>query len=203
MRQVLCICELMPKYSLRTRVTVLMNGREFKSTTNTGKLATRMLSNSEVRVREPGVPFDASGLVAEGMQSLILFPRAGALELAPWRIADYRKPIHLIVPDGNWRSARKLPTRVPELEGVPYVTLPPGPPSSYKLRNSEHEENLSTYEAIARALAIIEGGEGEQGPELQRRFEAIFEIMVERVLWSRGQLRRHELKHPLPEAALR
>ena len=62
------------------------------------------------------------------------------------------------------------------------VRLPPGPPSRYRLRCSPDPTRVSTFEAVARALATLEG---------QAVCDALmrtFDIMVERTLWIRGQL---------------
>jgi DTW domain-containing protein YfiP len=200
MRSVLCICDLIPRLETRTRLTVLMHWREAKSTSNSGRLAALSLPNSEVLVRGSVAheKFDASGVLRPEYQAVVLFPREGAVELTPALAASYGKPVHLIVPDGTWRQARKSCQRVPEFADLPCVKLGPGAPSAYELRKHVNEANISTFEAIARALEILE----PDGAEVRRRLEALFAVMVERVLWSRGKLKLAELKHGAPEAAL-
>jgi len=61
------------------------------------------------------------------------------------------------------------------------VSLPGGPPSAYQLRASPRVDGVCTFEAIARALGIIEGG------TVQRQMEEFFHIFVERVLYIRGR----------------
>jgi DTW domain-containing protein YfiP len=78
---------------------------------------------------------------------------------------------------------------------MPKVKLPPGPPSEYRLRHSPHRENLSTFEAISRAMGILEG------KAVQRTLEELFLKKVERTLWSRGQLAREKCLTGIPEAA--
>jgi DTW domain-containing protein YfiP len=85
--------------------------------------------------------------------------------------------------------------RVPGLRDLPCVSLPRGEPSRYRLRFEAHELGLSTLEAIARALGLLEG------PQVQRALEEVFEIVVERILWSRGTLRTSDLKNGIPEGA--
>jgi DTW domain-containing protein len=199
MREVLCVCTLAPRIELKTRVTVLMHWREVKTTSNSGRIAALALPNSEIRVRGGrDCPLPTEGLLPAGFQPLLLFPTSDSVELTRELVAEARKPIHLIVPDGTWRQARKTSTRESVFDGIPRVRLPSGQtPSSYQLRQTPHLENLSTLEAIARALEITDG------PEVRAKLEQLFEIMVERVLWSRGKLQLSECKFPIPEAAIR
>jgi len=56
---------------------------------------------------------------------------------------------------------------------------------------------LSTIEAIARAKAILEG------EQVQRTLERVFRAMVERTLWTRGELAAADVCGGIPEGALR
>ena len=62
----------------------------------------------------------------------------------------------------------------------PNVTLPPGPPTRYRLRRTPHAGALSTFEAIARALAILEY------PEIEEPLMRALDLFVERTLVLRG-----------------
>src|SRR5262249_32837009 len=118
------------------------------------------------------------------------------VELTPELLSRFDRPIHLVVADGNWSQARKVASREPVLEDVPRVRLAAGRRSAYQLRQSPHPENLATFEAIARALGVSEGAGG------QGRLEELFEILVERTLWSRGLLPLKDCRHSIPEAAV-
>lgn len=200
MRRVLCVCSIVPELNLSTRVTVLMHWREVTKTTNTGKLASLVLPNSEVRVRgDRNRPMSSEGLVSDDYQSVILFPTADSRELTPDLVAELTsrgRPLHLIVTDGNWRQARKVTTRVNVLRDAPRVRLSLGARSEYQLRHSPHQEKLSTFEAIARALGVIEG------PDIQAQMESLFAVTIERILWSRGKRPLAECQFPIPEAAI-
>ena len=119
------------------------------------------------------------------------------MELTPEWFARQARPVTLVVPDGSWNQAKKVPYRESGLAGIPNVKLAAGAPSSYRLRHSPHVQNLSTLEAIARALGVIEGR------EVQVSLESLFLKMVERRLWSMGQLRPEECKTVIPEEAIR
>jgi len=66
---------------------------------------------------------------------------------------------------------------VPGLRDVPCAFLPREAPSIYRLRAEAHETGLATIEAIARA-------------------------MVERTLWSRGELSAAEVTGGVPHGAM-
>lgn len=187
----LCVCDLFQRIETRTRLLLVIHRAELRKPTNTGLLATACLPNSEVHVRgnegEPTVAFDFGDT-----QPLLLYPYEGARVLERGE-----RPATLIVPDGNWRQAAKVRARVPGLEQVPCVTLPPGPPSTYRLRSEAHAHGLATVEAIARAFDVLEG------PHVREALERVFHAMVERTLWVRGTITEAEVRGGLPHRASR
>jgi DTW domain-containing protein YfiP len=191
----LCVCALIPRIETRTCVVLVIHRYEDRKPTNTGRLATECLTNSEVLVRghetRPSLPFTA----ASDSQPLVLFPYPGARPLTDY--ANSSRAITLVVPDGNWRQASKVYKRVPGLRDVDCVSLPPGPPSRYRLRAEAHEKGLSTLEAIARALGILEGA------TVQQALEQIFSAMVTRTLWARGEIGTRDVTGGIPEGAKR
>lgn len=177
-----CLCSVVQPIDLATRVVVLRHRRELHKPTNTGRLVSLSLSNGEVRTfGARGEPFDASNLVDPSRRTLLLYPAADATTLAI--DPDDDRPVTLIVPDADWRRAYKLVAREPALESIPRVCLPHGPPSRYLLRRHTDPRFLATFEAIARALGILEG------PSVQAHLVEIFDWMVERTLLSRGRSR--------------
>ena len=100
--------------------------------------------------------------------------------MTPEWVAQDPRPITLIVPDGTWSQARRIPKRIPRLSEVPAVTLPSDMPSQYKLRHEPIPNGLATYEAIARSLGVIEG------LEVRRALETPFQEMVARTWHTRG-----------------
>jgi DTW domain-containing protein YfiP len=194
MHDSLCICALMPRLVTRTRLALVIHRYEERKPTNTGRLATECLTNSEVFVRGhkavPSAPFAWSA----DTEPLLLFPHPDATLLVPR--APTARPVTLIVPDGNWRQASKVRNRVPGLRDVACVTLPPDVPSIYRLRSEAHAHGLATVEAIARAMGILEG------VEVRTALETVFRAMVERTLWSRGELVSAGVTGGLPPGAM-
>lgn len=193
----LCVCSLIPQPPLvtRTRVVLFIHRNEDRRTTNTGRLALECLANSAVVVRGHQDQPDAPFVPEPGTRPLLLFPADDAVPLDT--LPPSAHPVTLLVPDGNWRQASKVRARIPGMAQVPCVTLPQGPPSRYRLRSEPKEGGLATLEAIARALEVLEG------PEVRAVLERVFAAMVERTLWSRGELAAAQVTTGLPPGAQR
>lgn len=169
--------------TLATRVVVLRHRREIHKPTNTGRLVPLTLAKGQVRVfGARDMPFDATGLIEPARRTLLLYPSADSTTLT--RDDARGAPITLIVPDADWRRAYKLVASERALADLPRVHLPPGRPSAYRLRRHTNPAFLATFEAIARALGILEGA------EVQTELERVFQLMVERTLRSRGRFHR-------------
>jgi DTW domain-containing protein YfiP len=196
----LCVCPLMPRPRIetRTRLVLVIHRYEDRKPTNTGRLAVECLANSETIVRghesRPTPPF----VCAPGTQPLLLFPHEDATALT--EVAIPSAPVTLVVPDGNWRQASKVRSRVPGLRDVPCVSLPVGAPSRYRLRTEAREDGLATIEAIARALGHLEG---ERGQPVRDALERVFRAMVDRTLWSRGAARTASVAGGIPDGVTR
>ena len=194
----LCLCALIPRIETRTRLLLVIHRYEDRKPTNTGRLATECLVNSEVIVRghesAPSTPLALS----PDAQPLLLFPAEDAVPIE--QFATSSRAVTLIVPDGTWRQASKVRSRVPGLRDVLCVSLPRGAPSVYRLRVDAHEEGLATIEAIARAFGVLEGDRGEG---VQRGLESVFRVMVERTLWARGTIEKGDVTGGIPEGAKR
>lgn len=179
----LCFCNVIKPIETKTRVSIIMHFRETHLTSNTATLTKLVLPKCNIFKR--GVldnPFDIKNLeITEDEMPLYLFPHEGAEELNEEFLEKYKdKNFHLIVPDGSWSQAIKFYRREKGLDQIKCVSIPSGDPGRYKLRKSNNENRLSTYEAITRALAVL-----EQNESLQKEMEYIFDTMVERVLSSR------------------
>src|SRR5580658_5324854 len=192
----LCLCGEIVPLILATRVTLYMHWRERFRATNTGWLACLALPNSEIRLRGARVQEFRTAEAAPLKNALLLFPTEDAVELTPEWLARQPRPVTLVVPDGSWNQAKKVPYRESGVAGIPNVKLAIGAPSCYRLRHSPHVQNLSTLETIARALGVIEGR------EVQESLESLFLKMVERRLWSMGQLRPEECVTVIPGEAI-
>ncbi|MBL7669748.1 MAG: DTW domain-containing protein [Bdellovibrionaceae bacterium] len=171
LHQDLCICAVIPRLTLATRIVLVVHAKELKRTTNTGRLAMHALVNSEMIVRgQNKVPVDLTPLLQDTYETFLFYPSEEAVELSEIVSVARSKPIQLIVPDGNWRQASKVSTRHPELAQVPRVKISEKNLASYHLRKEHFAEGLSTLEAIAKALGLIEGS--MVGDQLLRLYQA-------------------------------
>ncbi len=177
----LCLCASVRPLDLATRVVVLRHRKELHKPTNTGRLVPLTLVHGEVRpFGGRGVEFDSTGLIEPTRRTVLLYPMGDSRLLA--HHASDPRPITLLVPDADWRRAHKLASHEPALEGIERVHLAEGPRSRYRLRHHPDPRFVATFEAVARALGILEG------PDVQAQLEHVFQVMVDRMLWSRGRL---------------
>jgi len=175
-----CLCATIVPHPARTRVVLITHHAERRKSTNTGRLVARAIEGAEVRVRgerdaepRPALP--------EG-RLLLLFPHPEARVLT----ADDARgaPVVLLVPDGTWNQARRILRRDPDARAAEPVMLPPGAPSRYGLRRAPREGTVSTLEAVARALAVLE----PDGEAIERALMAILDTFVERSDRAAGRM---------------
>jgi DTW domain-containing protein len=198
----ICVCSLLPVLPTRTRVLLLLHQLETRKTTNTGRVALRCLPNSESVLRgrlpedpsAPSVGPSSPPLGREpGRQAVLLYPGEEAVPIE--RFAGSALPITLVVPDGTWSQASRTRRRVAGLAELPCVKLPDGHVSGYELRHAAEVGRLSTMEAIARALGVLEG------PEVEAALLQAHRLLVERTLWTNGRLAPHLVTGGLPAGA--
>ena len=177
----MCFCIDIPSLDLATRVSVLIHAKELKRTSNTGRLATLALTNSGLHIRGlKDHSLDASEILDDAFQPLLFFPSDDATELTHEFISTFKKPVQLIVPDGNWRQASKVHTRYPEFAHVPRVIISTPNESKYVLRKETTPEGMATLQAIATAMSVIES------PEVGATLMKLYELKLKRTLIARG-----------------
>ena len=168
-----CLCPLIPDLDSRTRVLLLQHPSEVNHALNTARLAALGLSNSQLVVGE--VFEDLSELLnPPGYTARLLFPADDAQPLQAYSPGE--QPMLLVVPDGTWRKARKLLHLNPLLAALPRVTLANGGVSRYRLRKAPGPGALSTVEAIAQALQVLEAPQSFDA--LLQPFEALIEGQI-------------------------
>jgi DTW domain-containing protein YfiP len=191
----LCLCTEIPRLETRTRVVLVMHAQESYKPTNTGRLAHLCLPNSEIRYRglRDGTPLSLDGLMDKGHDTWMLHLSHESEELTEDLVQRTQKPVRLLVPDGTWSQASRTGSKLArDLPGVRHVKLRALKPSKYKLRTEHDPNGMATFEAIARALGVMEGA------AVQESMERIFRIMVDRMLWTRGKITAEEVFGGLP-----
>jgi DTW domain-containing protein len=178
-----CLCDVLPRIELRTKVCLVIHHRELSRSSNTGLLAIRALLNSEVRVRgEQREALDLKDLLTAQYRSYLFYPSADAVELNEALVLQDSRPIQLLVPDGTWRQARKINSRHPELRDLPRVKISTPNKSIYQLRAQSKPERMATLQAIAEGLGVIEGD------GVRAQLMKLYQAKIERTLKARGIL---------------
>jgi len=159
-----CVCAQVPTIATRTRIVIVRHHLERWRSSNSGRLAHRALPNSVV-VDHGGAGGPAALPALEG--AWLLFPQGEARTTAP-----EPPPRQLVVLDATWSQARRMFRKLDALRGLPVLRLPDDPMPAARLRESPAPGRVSTIEAIARALRLLEGDEPA------RALERLFEVAV-------------------------
>lgn len=153
---VACYCAHIPTLPTRTKVVLLQHPRERRIGIGTAYMAHLALPNSIIRVaydfaRDPVV----RAILTEASSSpvAVLFPGPDARDVATLPPGE---PLTLIVIDGTWSQARSLLRSNPALAALPRVAFTPQGPSDYRIRRQPAEFCVSTIEALAEVLSILE-----------------------------------------------
>lgn len=164
----LCLCAELPRVETRTRFLLLQHVMETGKRSNTGRLAALALANARLVIHgAPGEPLDTALLSESG--TWLLFPDGAP---AP---PDAPAPRQLLVLDGSWSQVRRMTQRLPVLRTLPRLVLPPPPPGMLHLREPTHPAGMSTLDAVARAVAVLEG------PEVAAPLERLAALRVQRI----------------------
>lgn len=157
----LCICAVIKPFEISGNISLIVHVRELKLTSNTAHFVEKLLpNNAQIFIRGRwNDNFEAAPVMESKGRPLFLYPHEDAEELNEDFKAKYPGPYHLIVPDGSWQQARKVRKREAIFNDVPAVKLPPGIFGEYKLRRAPQPEWVSTFEATAHALGVLEGEE--------------------------------------------
>jgi DTW domain-containing protein YfiP len=154
--EVVCYCAHVREIETRTRVVILQHPRERDVPINTARIAALCLPNSELHV---GVRFGGTKALARAMGDserppILLYPTPDALDI---ETHPPDSPRTLIVLDGTWWQASKLWKENPELAAIPRYAFRPPAPSDYRIRKEPRDDYVSTLEALAHVLGVLEG----------------------------------------------
>jgi DTW domain-containing protein YfiP len=183
-----CYCRAVTAIETRTRVVILQHPRESDVPINTARIAELCLPNATLHV---GLDFAADSSLRHALSdpaapAILLYPGEGAKDL---ELELPEGPVTLVVVDGTWWQASKLFKLNPQLHGLPRYGLRPTQASRYRIRREPAAHCLSTIEALAAALAVLEG-RTDGFPELLQPFDAMVERQLEFV--ARESRPRHQ-----------
>ena len=181
-RQEICICPIIPTVKTRAEFLILRHVYEAERPSNTGRLVALALPYSRIvscgggtRIVLPRM--DEKLLSSPG--TWLLWPdgngtQPDALDMTP--------PTRVVVIDATWHQARRLYSSLPALWALPRLTLPVPIRSRERLRNQHRSDGMSTLEAVAAAIAKLEGS------ETAKPLEELYDELVRRRIalrWGR------------------
>lgn len=85
----------------------------------------------------------------------LLYPGADSILLSSCE--DHEKPpSQLVILDGTWHHTKTFVRDIEWLRSLPRYRLDPPAPSRYRIREEPNTQSLSTLEATAAALRVLE-----------------------------------------------
>jgi DTW domain-containing protein YfiP len=151
LQQHLCLCAEIRPIPNRTHVVVLRHWIESSKNSNTARVAALALQRCTViDLGRDLHPHQVGQLATPG--TWLLFPDGPPVTAPP-----APPPERLLVLDGNWHQARRMRQRLTPLHVLPVLTVPAPPRPVERLRRPPRAGSLSTIEAIAAALELLDG----------------------------------------------
>jgi DTW domain-containing protein YfiP len=194
-------------FATRTRIVLIQHLLEQTERSNTGRHAAAALSALELRVfgakdaplkvddlsgawllwpgeapRPPFVPGSPSPQHAATLGRADEEPLDSARGERRER-RSFNQPSTLVVLDGSWSQARKMMQRIPQLHSLQRWSLPAR--EGRKSLRASPPGGMSTLEAIAEALAMLEG------EEVGARLRAVHAALLEKQMSQRGYVGPH------------
>ncbi len=178
-----CYCAHVPRIETKTRVVVVQHPRERDVPIGTARMATLCLPNSELHVTTSvgESPELARAIANPSRPAILLSPGEDARDIVN---DPPNMPVTLVVVDGTWSQAAKIIKHDPALRALPRYAFTPAAPSEYRIRREPAETYVSTIEALALALAALEG----------KSFDALFAPFRAMVDFQLAQAALHNTK---------
>ena len=150
-----CLCANIRPLATSVELIVLQDPGEVKHAKNSVKLMKAVMKDLQVVVGETIEDFMAlkSYLDSQTKPIFVLYPSAESQSLSELSLS---RDVILLLIDGTWRKAFKLLTLNPWLSQYPAVHLDLDSPSNYTIRKAKRADSLSTLEAAAMAVKVIE-----------------------------------------------
>ena len=162
-----CVCADIPRIENRTEIVIVRHISERFRSSNSGRVAALALARARLLDHGGDAPLADDGLRAPG--TWLVFP-----EGEPRRVAPAPPPERLVFLDATWQQARRMRRRLPALRGLPILHLAIDEVPAARLRESPGAGRVSTIEAIAQALRLVEG----EAPAAA--LERLFAVLVAR-----------------------
>ncbi|WP_117234452.1 tRNA-uridine aminocarboxypropyltransferase [Vibrio maerlii] len=162
--KVACICQYIRTIDTDVQLIILQHKTETQRPLGTAKILSLSLANSVSIVGEDfSHDTKLTKLLADqSFQHWVLYPSDNSMlitEQVSTRLTQSNlseKPVRLIVIDATWKKAYKIWQLSTNLHNLQAVHLPENIKGNYRVRKAPSDNSLSTVEATAHALALIE-----------------------------------------------
>jgi DTW domain-containing protein YfiP len=183
-RREICICPILPIVTTRTEFLILRHIYEAERPSNTGRLVTLAMPNSRIIPCGGGTRIGLSPIDDEFLQvpgTWLLWPDGTGSQSG---MSDLTPPDRAVVIDATWQQARRLYSSMPVLQALPRLVLPEPKQYRDRLREQHRSDGMSTLEAVAAAVAKLEG------VETAKPLEKLYDELVRRTIslrWGQGR----------------
>jgi DTW domain-containing protein len=157
LRREICICPTLPTVPTRAEFLILRHIGEAERPSNTGRLVALTLPNSRIIPCGGGTRLGVASLNDELLQApgtWLLWPDGTSPRQD---MPDLTPPLRVVVLDATWQQARRLYARTPALRALPQLSLSAPQQNRNRLRDQHRSDGMSTIEAVAAAIAQLEG----------------------------------------------
>ncbi|WP_404340335.1 tRNA-uridine aminocarboxypropyltransferase [Pseudoalteromonas mariniglutinosa] len=153
-----CLCDAISIVNNRIKIIILRHPSEQKNSKNTAHLLTLGLKSYALYNGESTHDFAVIDTLPIATTAL-LYPDEQAMLLDNDAIqTDFSKaPLtHLVVIDGTWKKAYKIRQLTPSLANFRCLSFAQLPENKYSIRKAPRADSLSTLEAVAHSLYLLE-----------------------------------------------
>jgi DTW domain-containing protein YfiP len=166
--QLTCLCALVRPTPHRTEVLVLQHPQEQRQAKNSVALLRLSLAHCEVVVGERFAPEVLRSLLQRPERDTrLLYPDVPAAPAPPAPEVAADAALRLVVIDATWRKSLRMLLEHPALAALPRLALDAPVPTRYRaIRAARRADQVSTLEATAQALAMLEGPSFDVAPLL-------------------------------------
>lgn len=171
--QTVCLCHAFTTLHPSLQLIIWQDPAEARHPLSTAPLLHKSIAGSRL-IR--GDVFSRQDIFAGTAEHhcAVVFPFAHKAALTAGRYADIT---HLLILDGTWRKVRKLLLANPWLKDLNHLALDVQHGSRYAIRTSPRDDGLSTIEAGAQALSLLDN---------EHDYSAILTVLDEMVRIQKG-----------------
>ncbi|WP_127715809.1 tRNA-uridine aminocarboxypropyltransferase [Halobacteriovorax sp. HLS] len=148
-----CICKLAASFNNTLPVTVLRHPSERKQEKATADLLRLSLTNCKIIDSEIFLPEE---VLRPEHRNILIYPSENSTALTNKITTHSNSKIHIILIDGTWKKAYKIFMSNNFLHNLETLSLNVEKESIYKSIRKQKDNGLSTFEAAAEVLNLLE-----------------------------------------------